>query len=122
MLFIGIAIVQQLLGVVSTYLTELLGWAATNQVRLDPASPQPGLVPFQVSRRSNPMPVCLDTLPECQDLEPNDTMAAAQPVALPVIVNGRIVMENRAFRLDVGAAYAAAQSAARALWRRMDAL
>ena len=35
LLFIGIAIGQQLLGVLSTYLTELLGWAATNQVRLD---------------------------------------------------------------------------------------
>jgi ATP-binding cassette subfamily B protein len=34
-LFIGIAIGQQLLGVLATYLTELLGWAATNQVRLD---------------------------------------------------------------------------------------
>jgi hypothetical protein len=67
------------------------GWnLPSNPVRLDPVSPQPGLVPFQVSRRSNPMPVCLDTLPECLDIEPNDTMAAAQPVALPVIVNGRI--------------------------------
>ena len=33
--FIGIAIAQQLLGVLATYLTEMLGWAATNQVRLD---------------------------------------------------------------------------------------
>ena len=33
--FIGIAIGQQLLGILATYLTELLGWAATNQVRLD---------------------------------------------------------------------------------------
>lgn len=33
--FIGIAIAQQLLGVLATYLTEILGWAATNQVRLD---------------------------------------------------------------------------------------
>jgi ATP-binding cassette subfamily B protein len=35
LLFIGIAIGQQLLGLLSTYLTELLGWAATNQVRLN---------------------------------------------------------------------------------------
>ena len=35
LLFIGIAIAQQLLGVLATYLTELLGWAATNQVRID---------------------------------------------------------------------------------------
>jgi ATP-binding cassette, subfamily B, bacterial len=35
LLFIGIAIGQQLLGLLATYLTELLGWAATNQVRFD---------------------------------------------------------------------------------------
>lgn len=35
LLFIGIAVGQQLLGVLATYLTELLGWSATNQVRLD---------------------------------------------------------------------------------------
>jgi putative selenium metabolism protein SsnA len=39
-----------------------------------------------------------------------------------VIVNGTIVMENRTFRLDAGPVYAAAQAAARALWKRMDAL
>ncbi len=33
--FIAIAIIQQLIGVLATYLTELLGWAATNAVRLD---------------------------------------------------------------------------------------
>jgi len=33
--FIVIAIAQQLLGVLATYLTEMLGWATTNQVRLD---------------------------------------------------------------------------------------
>ncbi len=39
-----------------------------------------------------------------------------------VIVNGRFVMENRAFAIDAGAIYARAQVAARSLWRRMDAL
>jgi ABC-type multidrug transport system fused ATPase/permease subunit len=34
-LFIGIAIVQQLIGVLTVYVTEVLGWAATNDVRLD---------------------------------------------------------------------------------------
>ena len=34
-LFIAIAIVQQLIGVLTIYLTENLGWAATNDVRLD---------------------------------------------------------------------------------------
>ncbi len=39
-----------------------------------------------------------------------------------VIVNGKIVMENRTFRMDAAAAYAEAQSIARTLWKRMDAL
>ena len=34
-LFIGIAIVQQLIGVLTVYITENLGWATTNDVRLD---------------------------------------------------------------------------------------
>jgi putative selenium metabolism protein SsnA len=39
-----------------------------------------------------------------------------------VIVNGRIVMEQRTFPFDATAAYAAAQVAARSLWQRMDRL
>jgi hypothetical protein len=39
-----------------------------------------------------------------------------------VIVNGRIVMENRTFPWDTGPVYAEAQSAAKALWARMDGL
>jgi putative selenium metabolism protein SsnA len=39
-----------------------------------------------------------------------------------VIVNGKIVMESRAFRWDTAAVYAEAQAAARALWQRMDRL
>jgi putative selenium metabolism protein SsnA len=39
-----------------------------------------------------------------------------------VIVNGRIVMEQRTFSFDAAAAYAAAQVAARSLWQRMDRL
>jgi putative selenium metabolism protein SsnA len=39
-----------------------------------------------------------------------------------VIVNGRIVMENRTFPWDTAPVYAEAQAAARALWQRMDRL
>ncbi|MGO9412741.1 MAG: putative aminohydrolase SsnA [Spirochaetia bacterium] len=39
-----------------------------------------------------------------------------------VIVNGKIVMEGRSFRLDAAAAYARAREAAQRLWRNMDAL
>jgi putative selenium metabolism protein SsnA len=39
-----------------------------------------------------------------------------------VIVNGRIVMENRTFPWDVAPVYAEAQAAARLLWKKMDRL
>jgi len=39
-----------------------------------------------------------------------------------VIVNGKIVMENRTFPWDTAPIYAEARSAARALWQRMDRL
>ncbi|MCX6901431.1 MAG: hypothetical protein NT105_22355 [Verrucomicrobia bacterium] len=43
---------------------------------------------------SNPAPFALDTLPEVFDKEPNNTLAHAQKVTLPVIVNGRIDKED----------------------------
>ncbi len=36
------------------------------------------------------MPFALDTLPECLEQEPNDDPDNAQPVTLPIVVNGRI--------------------------------
>jgi putative selenium metabolism protein SsnA len=39
-----------------------------------------------------------------------------------VMVNGKIVMENRTFPWDVAPVYAEAQAAARSLWKKMDAL
>jgi cytosine/adenosine deaminase-related metal-dependent hydrolase len=39
-----------------------------------------------------------------------------------VIVNGRIVMENRTFPWDVAPVYAEARAAARSLWKKMDKL
>ncbi len=39
---------------------------------------------------SNPVPFALDHLPDGFDQEPNNTPASAQPVKLPLIVNGRI--------------------------------
>ncbi len=39
-----------------------------------------------------------------------------------VIVNGKIVMENRTFSWDTASVYAEAQSAARSLWKQMDGL
>jgi hypothetical protein len=39
---------------------------------------------------SNRVPFMLDTLPECFEKEPNNTLSRAQKVTLPVIINGRI--------------------------------
>ncbi|HWI56028.1 MAG TPA: PPC domain-containing protein, partial [Bacillota bacterium] len=39
---------------------------------------------------SNPLPFARDTLPEGFDQEPNDTLAKAQKVSLPIIVNGHM--------------------------------
>jgi hypothetical protein len=36
------------------------------------------------------MPFAVDTLPECLEQEPNNSIATAQPVTLPIIINGRI--------------------------------
>ena len=38
----------------------------------------------------NRPPFALDSLPECLEQEPNDSPEQAQPVTLPMIVNGRI--------------------------------
>ncbi len=40
--------------------------------------------------RSNALPLAVDDLPEAIETEPNDTPAAAQAVAVPVVINGRI--------------------------------
>ena len=43
---------------------------------------------------SNRVPFALDTLPECQENEPNNTAQQAQRVALPIILNGRMDQPN----------------------------
>jgi hypothetical protein len=49
-------------------------------------------------RLSNSIAYAVDDLPECQELESNNTLAGAQEVNLPVIINGRI---SRADDVDV---------------------
>ncbi len=41
-------------------------------------------------RVSNAVPISIDTLPERLEREPNDDVQKAQPLSLPIIVNGRI--------------------------------
>ena len=43
---------------------------------------------------SNRVPFALDTLPECVEKEPNNTLKQAQPVTLPIIINGRMDRPN----------------------------
>jgi hypothetical protein len=39
---------------------------------------------------SNPVTYAVDTLPECNEVESNNTVKQSQPIDLPIIVNGRI--------------------------------
>jgi hypothetical protein len=71
---------------------ELKGWnlpASTQTL----TNAEPGIHPLSVSkddRISNLVPFAVNTLPECLEQEPNNSIAAAQAVTLPIIVNGRI--------------------------------
>ena len=53
----------------------------------------PGIQSLTATRKevvSNPVPFALDNLPDGFDQEPNNTQTNAQPVTLPLVVNGRI--------------------------------
>jgi hypothetical protein len=71
---------------------ELSGWnlGVTNLVETNSEAGVRSIVVSRNDRLSNPVPFAVDTLPECPDQEPNDSTARAQPVMLPIIVNGRI--------------------------------
>ena len=45
---------------------------------------------YEGKKCSNPVPYAVDTLPECNETESNDTARNAQLIELPKIVNGRI--------------------------------
>jgi hypothetical protein len=71
---------------------ELKGWNLP-MTSLALTNAEPGIYPLSVSKEdriSNLVPFAVDTLPECLEQEPNDSIAAAQAVTLPMIVNGRI--------------------------------
>jgi Bacterial pre-peptidase C-terminal domain len=65
----------------------------TDTLTVDGTRHAPGVLPICTRNDkliSNYVPFALDTLPECLEQEPNDDPAHAQPITLPVIVNGRI--------------------------------
>jgi len=67
------------------------GWnLPARQMTLDLRNKNPGVFPFFEGRLCNPVPFAVDTLPECLEKEPDNTAGNAQPVVLPVIINGRI--------------------------------
>ncbi len=72
----------------------LRGWnLPENELTMDAKDKEPGIYRVsagQAEHLSNPVPFGVDTLSECLAQEPNDTPGSAQPLTLPVIVNGRI--------------------------------
>ena len=72
----------------------LKGWnLPANKLTMDARDKTPEIHPLSMRKGemiSNSVPFAVDALPECLEKEPNDSPPAAQPVALPVIVNGRI--------------------------------
>ena len=73
---------------------ELKGWnLPVQKLSVDAKDKEPGIIPLTVRRGaiiSNVVSFAVDDIPECLEKEPNDDAAAAQEVALPIIVNGRI--------------------------------
>jgi len=71
---------------------ELTGWNLPVTTLLL-TNTEPGIYPVSLRKEdqiSNHVPFAVDTLPECLEKEPNNSIAAAQRVTLPIIVNGRI--------------------------------
>jgi hypothetical protein len=73
---------------------EIKGWnLPAARLTMDAKDKGPGVYPLSARKEewvSNHVPFAVDTLPECLEREPNDKPESAQPVTLPVIVNGRI--------------------------------
>jgi len=71
---------------------KMKGWNLGG-AEITPPPKDPGVHQLVANRNgtvSNPIPFARDTLPEILEKESNDTIARAQKVTLPVIVNGRI--------------------------------
>ena len=73
---------------------KLTGWnLPTDSLTLDNRNAGAGILPVYVKQGPcyfNTLPFQVDTLRECQGTSSNHTPATAQPVTLPIIINGRI--------------------------------
>lgn len=84
----------------------LAGWnLPTDKVTVDMKDQRSGIFLLAVPANqvlSNPVRIALDAEPECLDAEPNDRPDTAQPLTLPMIVNGRIDRpgDEDVFRVD----------------------
>ena len=91
---------------------DMTGWnLQTADLGPPPAGAQPGVQSLAASRMgytSNRLPFALDRLPDTLEREPNNTLATAQRIALPLIVNGRIDRPDRLQREKLGIARTAA--------------
>ena len=79
-------------GKIGTQITlAATGWNLPfSQLPLDLRDKAPGLYPLSQERLANRVVVAADTLPEGFEKEPNNTADNAQPVTLPILINGRI--------------------------------
>jgi hypothetical protein len=78
----------------ATTVASIAGWnLSSDRMRLD-TRPGADRIRQTAVRQdeflSNPVIYAVDSLPECDEVEPNDTVEGAQPIDLPRIVNGRI--------------------------------
>jgi len=73
---------------------DVVGWnLPPGKVTMDAKDRAPGVYPLTVRGAgvvSNRVPFAVDTLPEASEREPNGSQKEAQPLTLPVIVNGRV--------------------------------
>jgi len=73
---------------------QMKGWNLGNAVLTPPAKDAGQGVQLIAANKdgfiSNRVPFALDTLPECFEKEPNNDLAHAQKVTLPIIINGRM--------------------------------
>ena len=70
---------------------KAFGWnLPAKNFTLDLDGKRTGIFPLSLSKLANPVQVAVDTFPEVSENEPNNVPAAAQAVALPVIINGHV--------------------------------
>jgi hypothetical protein len=101
---------------------ELKGWNLPVTSLTQPGGKMPGLAQLSVRQKdllSNRVPFAVDSLPDCLEQEPNNRPDTAQPVKLPIIVNGRIATsaDRDVFRFE---GHAGEEVVAEVYARRLD--